>query len=226
MYRALLFLFLFQFSFSQSELKRVLGEFKELKVYDGINVVLKKSNRNFLVILGENSQNVVVVNKSGTLKLKMGLFKKLKGENTIINVEHKSPVFLIESQQGSKIIIKDTVSQSTVYFKTSSGGQISAQLNVKKVRSISNYGGIIQITGRTGSHEAKAASGGVIKASKLISGQTIINTFSGGVCSAFGTEVFEATATLGGVANVYGSPKSLTQSSSFGGQVIEKQINE
>ena len=54
MYRALLFLFALQFSFSQSELKRVLGEFKELKVYDGINVVLKKSNRNFLVILGEN----------------------------------------------------------------------------------------------------------------------------------------------------------------------------
>ena len=42
MYRALLFLFALQFSFSQSELKRVLGEFKELKVYDGINVVLKK----------------------------------------------------------------------------------------------------------------------------------------------------------------------------------------
>ena len=172
-------------------------------MYDGINVVLNKSNRNFLVILGENSQNVVVINKSGTMKLKMELFKRFNAENTTINIEHKSPVFLIESQQGSKIIIKDTISQSTVYFKTSSGGQISAQLNVKKVRSISVSGGVIQITGRTGSHEAKAASGGVIKASKLISDQTIMPTRLLGVFVALlGPEVFEATASLGGVVNV------------------------
>jgi hypothetical protein len=226
MYRALLFLFALQFSFSQSELKRALGEFNELKVYDGITVVLKKSNKNFLVISGENSQNVVVINKSGIMKVKMELFKRFNAENTTINIEHKSPVFLIESQQGSKIIIKDTIFQSTVYFKTSFGGQISAQLNVKKVRSISVSGGVIQITGRTGSHEAKAVFGGVTKASKLISDQTNANASSGGVCSAFGAEVFEATASLGGVVNVHGSPKSLTQSSFLSGQVIEKQINE
>jgi len=93
MYRALLFLFALQFSFSQSELKRALGEFNELKVYDGITVVLKKSNKNFLVISGENSQNVVVINKSGIMKVKMELFKRFNAENTTINIEHKSPVF-------------------------------------------------------------------------------------------------------------------------------------
>ena len=146
-----------QLSFSQSGQKRELGEFYELKVYDGINVVLAKSNRNFLEISGENSQNVVVVNRSGTIKLKMEFLKKFKGENTIINIEHKTPVFLIESQRGSKIIIKDTMDQPTVYFKTSFGGQINAQLNVKKVRSNSVFGGVIQLTGKTDSHEAKAS---------------------------------------------------------------------
>ena len=226
MYRVLFFLFMLQFSFSQSELKRDLGEFQELKVYDGINVVLKKSNKNFLVISRENSQNVVVVNKAGTIKVKMGLLKKFNGERTIIKIEHKSPIFLIESQQRSKIIIKDTVFQSIVYFKTSTGGQINATLNVKKARSISSLGGIIQLTGKTSSHEAKAITGGVITASNLISSQTNANTSSGGVCSAFGAEVFEATASLGGVVNVHGSPKSLTQSSFLGGQVIEKNSNE
>ncbi len=152
--------------------------------------------------------------------------KKFKGENTIVNIEHKDPVFLIESLQGSKVIVKDTIDSSTVYFKTSTGGQINAHIKVKKVRSTSSSGGIIQLTGRTNSHEAKESSGGIIKASKVISIQTKANTSFGGVCSAFGTEVFEATASFGGVVNVYGSPSSLTQSSSFGGDIIEKQINE
>ena len=216
----------FQLSFSQTKEKRVLGEFNEVKVYDGINLVLKKSNRNFLKVSGENAQNVVVLNRSGTVKLKMEFLKKFKGENTIVNIEHKDPVFLIESLQGSKVIVKDTIDSSTVYFKTSTGGQINAHIKVKKVRSTSSSGGIIQLTGRTNSHEAKASSGGIIKASKVISIQTKANTSFGGVCSAFGTEVFEATASFGGVVNIYGSPSSLTQSSSFGGDIIEKQINE
>ena len=50
MKKVCLFLLVLQLSFSQSGQKRVLGEFYELKVYDGINVVLAKSNRNFLEI--------------------------------------------------------------------------------------------------------------------------------------------------------------------------------
>ena len=226
MKKVCLFLLVLQLSFSQSGQKRVLGEFYELKVYDGINVVLTKSNRNFLEISGENAQNVVVVNRSGTIKLKMEFLKKFKGENTIINIEHKTPVFLIESQRGSKIIIKDTMDQSTVYFKTSFGGQINAQLNVKKARSISVFGGVIQLTGKTDSHEAKTSLGGILKATRLKSNQTKVNASLGGVCSVHGAEVFEASASLGAVINIYGSPKSLTQTSSLRGQVLEKQTNE
>ena len=226
MTRVIILILIFQVSFSQTEQKRVLGDFNEIKVYDGINVFLKKSNRNFLEVSCENTQNVVVINRSGTIKLKMNLLKKFQGENTVVNIEHKEPVFLIESQQGSKIIVRDTIDSSTIYFKTSSGGQINAQIKVKKVRSTSASGGVIKLTGSTSSHEAKAISGGIINASKVISAQTKVNTSSGGFCNAFGKEVFEATASFGGVINVYGSPNALTQSSSFGGQIIEKQSNE
>jgi|TARA_B110000914_G_scaffold132444_1_gene115765 hypothetical protein len=215
-----------QISFSQSEHKRVLEGFNELKVYNGIMVILKKSNRNFVEIFGENQESVRVVNRSGIIKLKMKLSKKFKRENTTVNIEHKSPVFLIESQQGSEIIIRDTINQTTVYFKTSSGGQISAVINVKKTRSTSSTGGIIQLTGKTISLEAKARSGGVVKAATLISEQTKASASLGGVCGAFANEVFEASASFGGEVSVYGDPKSLIQTSSYGGKITEKQVNE
>ena len=42
---------------------------------------------------------------------------------------------------------------------------------------------------------------------------------SGGVCGAFANEVFEANASFGGEVSVYGDPKSLIQTSSYGGEI-------
>ena len=58
-----IFLFLTQILFSQIE--KNIGDFQELKVLDGINVVLEPGEENKIKITGDNIDNVVVINKTG-----------------------------------------------------------------------------------------------------------------------------------------------------------------
>ena len=60
-------------SIAQEAVQKTVGEFKELKVYDLINVELIKSDQNKVSITGDKAKKVVFVNKNGKLKIKMNL---------------------------------------------------------------------------------------------------------------------------------------------------------
>ena len=220
----IVFLLISQIVFSQTE--KNIGDFQELKVLDGINVVLEKSTENNIKITGDNSENVVVINKSGTLTLRMQLVKKLKGQNTVIKLKHSGLIFLIESKQSASVISKDTLKQPTLYLKAASGGQMTFNLQTEKTTAIANSGGVINIEGNTFSFDSLAKSGGVVKANEFLSNQTKVTVSSGGLCKAYGRDVFEAKASLGGAIDVYGSPKSLNQTISLGGSIKEIKKND
>ena len=132
--RKLIFLLFIQSAFSQIE--KNIGDFQELKVLDGINVVLEKGEQNILKITGDNTENVVIINKSGSLIIRMQLVKKLKGQKTVVKLTHKSRIFLIEAKEGATVISKDKTDQSTIYLKTASGGQIDLDIQTEKATEI------------------------------------------------------------------------------------------
>ena len=72
--KKLIFILFIQSVFSQIE--KNIGDFQELKVLDGINVVLEKGEQNVLKITGDNTENVVIINKSGSFTKRLQLVKK------------------------------------------------------------------------------------------------------------------------------------------------------
>ena len=168
--KKLIFLLFIQSAFSQIE--KNIGDFQELKVLDGINVVLEKGEQNVLKITGDNTENVVITNKSGSLIIRMQLVKKLKGQNTVVKLTHKSRIFLIEAKEGATVISKDKTDQSTIYLKTASGGQIDLDIQTEKATATANSGGVINLKGTTFSFEATVKSGSIVKAYELNSSQT------------------------------------------------------
>ena len=87
-----LFILFNSFLFSQSPVTRTLGEFKEIKVYDLINVDLIKSSENRITISGKYAEDVNVIQKNNTLKIRMKLkllkqtLKLLKNHWSLIKV--------------------------------------------------------------------------------------------------------------------------------------------
>ena len=105
--KKIIFLLFVQLVFSQIE--KSIGDFQELKVLDGINLVLEEGEENMLKITGDNTENVVIINKSGSLTIRMQLVKKLKGQNTVVKLIYNSRIFLIEAKEGSTIISKNQI---------------------------------------------------------------------------------------------------------------------
>ena len=66
----------------------------------------------------------------------------------------------------------------------------------------------------------------MVKANNLFSSQTEVSVSSGGSCKAHARDVFEAKASLGGAIDVYGSPKTLNQTISLGGNITEIKNND
>ena len=72
--------------FSQNENNRKIGDFKILKAYDLVNIELIKAEENYAEVTGEHSNNIVIKNKNGELKVRMGLERRFRGANTKVKI--------------------------------------------------------------------------------------------------------------------------------------------
>ena len=81
---------------SQQSITKEVGDFHELKVYDLIEVNLIQSNENKVVIKGDDTGDVVVVNKDGKLKLRMESDKVFHEEGVTIVTDVRSLLYLMD----------------------------------------------------------------------------------------------------------------------------------
>src|SRR5690606_7334819 len=72
-----------------AQTEKNLGDFNKLKVYDRIEVELIKSDDNKVVITGNNTVDVVFVNKNGNLKSRMALKRVFDGDVTAVQLYYE-----------------------------------------------------------------------------------------------------------------------------------------
>lgn len=207
--------------FAQTPITKTLGEFSELKVYDLINVELIKSNQNKIVISGENSQDVRIVQKNNTLKIRLKLDKMFNGEDTKVKLYYTS-VDKIDANEGAIITAKDPIKQYELELKTQEGGQISAQVNTKLLIAKSVTGGVVKTIGNTERQQLNIRTGGQYNGSKTEAQHTSLFIKAGGVAKVNTVKVLDVKIFSGGDVLIYGTPKQLKQNKLFGGRIIFK----
>lgn len=207
--------------FSQTPITKTLGEFSELKVYDLINVDLIKSDQNKIVISGEHTQDVTVIQKNNTLKIRMKLDKMFNGEDTNIKLYYTS-IDKVDANEGAIITAKDPIKQYELELKTQEGGQISAQVNTKLLIVKSVTGGVVNTVGNTERQQLNIRTGGQYNGSKTEAQNTSLFIKAGGVAKVNTAKVLDVKIFSGGDVLIYGTPKQLKQNKLFGGRIIFK----
>jgi len=207
--------------FAQTPITKTLGEFSELKVYDLINVELIKSDQNKIVISGENSQDVRIVQKNNTLKIRMKLDKMFNGEDTNVKLYY-TYVDKVDANEGAIITAKDPIKQYELELKTQEGGQISAQVNTKLLIVKSVTGGAVKTVGSTKKQQLNIRTGGQYNGSKTEAQHTSLFIKAGGVAKVNTVKVLDVKIFSGGDVLIYGTPKQLKQNKLFGGRIIFK----
>ncbi|MDC8005101.1 DUF2807 domain-containing protein [Aureisphaera galaxeae] len=208
-------------TFAQREVVKDVGDFHELKVYDLMVVNLIQSDENKVVIKGENTYNVKVINHNGTLKLRMETDTRFRGEDTYIEVYFKE-IETIDANEGSQIVASAMIEQEEIELKAQEGGRIKVGLQVDRTKVRAVTGGIVQASGLSKSQEIKINTGGVFEGRELLTQRTKVGITAAGEADINASDKAEIRVTAGGDVYVYGNPKEIDEKRLAGGRIIIK----
>jgi hypothetical protein len=207
--------------FSQTPITKTLGEFSELKVYDLINVELIKASENKIIISGANSNNINIIQKNSTLKIRMKLKYKFNGAETQVKIYY-TDIDIIDANEGSFVFSKDIIKQYEIVLKAQEGSQISIKTETKQLIVKSVTGSTITTTGISENQDITIRTGGVYKGGSNTVENTDLSIKAGGEAAVKTTNVLDIKIFSGGDVHIYGTPKQLKQKKIFGGRIIFK----
>jgi len=203
---------------AQNEITKKVGEFSELKVYDLINVELIKSKENKVEISGKNASDVVVVNKNGTLKIRLNLEESFDGNKTDVKLYYSS-LDIIDVNEGAYVTSEDKINQFELELKAQEGGFIKLNIETKETKAKAVTGGILELTGLTSHQNITIGTGGIFNAEYFKSENTDVVIRAGGEAHVNATEVLDIKIRAGGDVYIYGDPKKVNESRALGGRI-------
>ena len=203
---------------SQEPVIKTVGEFSTLKVYDLINVELIQSKENKVEISGTNTNDVVVINKNGILKIRMKLEKIFNGNKTEVKL-YLTTVDIIDANEGSYISSQDTFKQYELDLRTQEGGYIKLDVNTKINEVRADSGGIVELTGKSRDQNIVISTGGVYKGNTVESELTKVAIRAGGTAEVQAEKLLDIKIRAGGDVFIYNKPEEVKETTTLGGRI-------
>jgi hypothetical protein len=203
---------------AQKPIEKSIGEFTELKVYDLIEVELVKSNEYKVVITGNNSEEVLINNKNGTLKIKMNINKLFDGNKTKVVLYYKT-VDIIDANEGAKVYSKGAIKQYEIDLRAQEGGSIDVSVNVEYINIKAVTGGIIRASGDSESQKVALLTGGIYNGESLETTKTEVSINAAGEAHVNASKIVDVKIRAGGDVFIYGNPETVNESTVLGGRI-------
>lgn len=218
-----LVLFVTTVVFSQKQIEKTVGDFKEIKVYDLIEVELVKANENKVVITGKNIDDVLINNKNGTLKIKMNLGEAYDGNQTKVTLYY-TLLDVIDVNEGAYVHSKDTLKQFEVALNAQEGGKIKVNVDVDYLNIRSVTGANVKASGKAKNQDISIFTGGVYGGKNLKSDFTDVSIRIAGEAHVNAKTLVNAKVRAGGDIYIYGNPERVDESKVLGGRI--KRVDE
>ncbi|MGS2725724.1 head GIN domain-containing protein [Psychroserpens sp. BH13MA-6] len=207
---------------AQNPKEQSVGDFNEIKVYDLIAVNLIKSNTAKVEITGDDIEDVVVVNKDGTLKVRMKTDKIFNGDRTFVSVYYTS-LSVVDGNEGAFITANELIEQNQIELRAQEGAHLKIGLDVDRVDIKAVSGGIIETRGKAISQDITLNTGGVYEGKAFETKNTTVNIKVAGEADVNASKSVDARVTAGGDINIYGNPESVKEKTTLGGRI--KRMN-
>ncbi len=214
----ILSLFLTINAIAQENIEKNIGDFSEIKVYDLINVELIKSDENKAIISGDNKSDVELINKNGSLRIKMRLGQNFEGNKTVVTLYYKS-LDVIDANEGSYVSSEDTFKQYNIELRVQEGAIIKLQLEVTDAKIKAVTGGVIEVSGKAVRQDISMNTGGIFHGQDLESESTYIAIRAAGEGYINASQLADVKIRAGGDVYIYGNPEKVNESKIIGGRI-------
>ena len=208
----------YQINFAQ--ITKNLGDFDKVTSFDQIEVLLIKSSENRIILNGNGSDEVELINRNGELKIRMPLSKLMSGDNVSATVYFKN-IDAVEANEGSRISSDAVFKVISFDIIAKEGSQIKLALDVDKITVKSSNGSNVNLRGKAKYQDAIINSGGELDAQELVTQQTSITANAGGEANINVKDLVDAKTRAGGSIIIYGKPKQINQKTVLGGTIKE-----
>ncbi len=206
---------------AQRTIDKEVGELSKSKVFDLIEVNLIKSDENRILIKGDNVYDIKFVNKDGTLKLRMELEKKFRGEDTLIEVYYTG-LDIIDGNEGAKIVCNELVAQNSIELRAQEGARIKIGMDVENVDVRAVTGGIVEASGIATNQVIVLNTGGIFEGRDLKTEVASVKISAGGEAELHASEKVDINVRAGGDVYVYGNPREVNKNTLAGGRIFIK----
>ncbi len=211
-------LFLINLTFAQNPKTQNVGDFTEVKVFDLIKVNLIKSEENKVVLTGKDIDDIELINKNGTLKVRMNLDKVFDGDQTFVQIYYKD-LRIIDGNEGAQIVANELMEQQYLEIRMQEGASIKAGLKLEDVDMRAVTGGILFVSGQVAKQDIELNTGGIFNGKELHSKVTKLRIQAGGEAEVYASDLAEIKVRAGGDVQVYGNPKQVIKDKFIGGTI-------
>jgi len=207
--------------FAQEPTTTKLGDFNELKVFNGLTVELQKSNTSKIEVSGPQADDVSIKNIDGILKIRLKFPESFIAENVKIVLYYANNIAILDANEGAYIVSKETLNQQHLEVKVQEGAKIDLNVETKHLVVKTVSGGIISLTGSSENQSVEANTGGIYYGFDLKSKQAIVTSAAGSSVEVKASDVLDAKAQFGGSIYYKGSPEVLKSKTIVKGTIKE-----
>ena len=205
--------------FSQTVITKTLGDFTTLKVYNGIDLELIKSDKQELTIRGEKSEKVKIKNANNTLKVYLKFPETLAQGKAKVVLYYSKDIDIIDANEGAAITSKD-FKQSQLTVKTQEGALINMVIETKHLSVKSVSAGVVKLSGITKNQTVEVSDAGVYHGYQLkATNSSIVRAAIGGKAEVNVGETLDAKIRFGGTIFYKGTPEVLKTKKVLGGTI-------
>lgn len=217
----LVLIFISNIVFGQEKVSQNVGDFNELKIYRGLEVELIKSNDQKVIVEGEKSEEVIIKNINGVLKISMTVLETFSAHQAKVTVYFKEDLDIIDVNEGAVINSKETFKQDKIVIKAQEAGMVDLKVKTTDLDVKIVTGGIITLNGTSKNQNVKVNTGGIYKAENLETDYTNISASTGASATVYATKLVDANANLGATITIKGEPEEIKRKESIGGYIRE-----
>jgi hypothetical protein len=206
-------------TFAQETVTRSLGSFTGVKAAEGIDVYLKKGDKESakVEVTGTDPDNVITEVSGSYLKVHMrdGNYRKVQVKVYVTYVK----IDKLSASSAGSIFADGTITARSFEIGASSAGTIEIAVDATDIEVSASSAGDVELKGKTKTLRADASSAGQVDTYDLEAEDAEAEASSGGAVKLTVSKTLEARASSGGSVRYRGNPDRNNTSSSSGGSV-------
>ena len=200
--------------------KRQTASFKSIKVSGDFEVIIKKGDREEVVIEADDN----LINNIET-KVVNGQLRIRTTDHNLRNAHFKATVTApyindIRASASARVTTDNMDSPDAIELHASSAATITAEVDAPVVTGQSSSGAELILSGRTKNFKGSVSSGAEIKANNLLSETSVIKASSGASASVHASVSLNASASSGASISYTGGA-NVKKTASSGGDVTK-----